>query len=195
MSPAPVGTESARIYFTRGTIFIFERKPSETFTLTAWRSSQTKRCQDGADRIGLGWSKKSTSPAVGVHSIKESVVTGPVLTPEEVAYLGGPCVSYPSHCVHHSVAKTYSSWSRLGTGAVDVLGRQLVYLWQPRVSRCYMYLSAGAAGKTIKMQCKSETPTLRPHPSVLLIPDPSCPPQKSNTVSWASPVFECLSQS
>jgi aryl-alcohol dehydrogenase-like predicted oxidoreductase len=52
-------------------------------------------------QIALAWVgqlEKATSPVVGVNSIKRlkvSIMTGIVLTPEEVAYLEAPSVSYP----------------------------------------------------------------------------------------------------
>lgn len=85
---ARVDTESAQMNSARG--IVFERlRPSST----AWRGSQTKRCQDGADRIGLRWWMSGHEPRREGHDWYR--------TPEEMACLEELYVSYP--CVHHIV--------------------------------------------------------------------------------------------
>ena len=91
----PLGTESVRRSATEGTPF--ERKLSETdkTIITRVEELATKKGVK-MGQIALAWvGQKVVSPIVGVNSIprlEESIVSGIVLTPEEVTYLEEPYV-------------------------------------------------------------------------------------------------------
>ncbi|KAG6379482.1 NADP-dependent oxidoreductase domain-containing protein [Boletus reticuloceps] len=94
----PLGTESVRLHSSRGTMF--EKKLSEgdkTIISRVEELANKKSVKMG--QIALAWAgQKVTSPIVGVNSIQrleESIVTGLVLTPEEVTYLEAPYLPKP----------------------------------------------------------------------------------------------------
>ena len=61
-------------------------------------------------QIALAWvGQKVTSPIVGVDSI-QSIVTGIVLTPEEVTYLKASCVSHPEVVIVAINIDRYQQW-------------------------------------------------------------------------------------
>ncbi|KAH7884109.1 NADP-dependent oxidoreductase domain-containing protein [Phlebopus sp. FC_14] len=91
----PIGTETARHTASKGTMF--ERKLSEADQTIITRVQELANSKGvKMSQIALAWvGQKVTSPVVGVNSVqrlKESIVTGVVLTPEEVAYLEEPYV-------------------------------------------------------------------------------------------------------
>lgn len=93
----PIGTESTRLNAAKGTIFEKQLSESDKMIITRVEELASKK-NVKMGQIALAWvGQKVASPIVGVNSIqrlKESIVTGIVLTPEEVAYLEEPYVSY-----------------------------------------------------------------------------------------------------
>lgn len=98
----PLGTESVRINAIKGTAF--EKKFSEADKTIINRVEElAKKKGVKMGHIALAWvGQKIASPIVGVNSIerlKESIVTGITLTPEEEAYLEEPyaCLAFLDH--------------------------------------------------------------------------------------------------
>ena len=91
----PIGTESIRLNFSKGSIY--EKKLSEVDQTIISRVEELAEKKGlKMSQIALAWiGQKVVSPVVGLNSIQrleESIVTGIVLTPEEVAYLEEPYV-------------------------------------------------------------------------------------------------------
>ena len=89
----PFGTETVRVNEAKGTVF--EKKPSEADKTIINRVEElAKKKGLKMSQIALAWvGQKVASPIVGVNSVerlKESIVTGITLTPEEVTYLEEP---------------------------------------------------------------------------------------------------------
>lgn len=89
----PLGTETARLGLTKGTVF--ERKPSEADRTVISRVEElAKKKGVKMAQIALAWiGQKVTSPIVGANSVerlKESIVTEITLAPEEITYLEEP---------------------------------------------------------------------------------------------------------
>ncbi|KAG2152536.1 NADP-dependent oxidoreductase domain-containing protein [Suillus bovinus] len=89
----PVGTETARLSSTKGTVFEIKATRTDAAIINRVEElSKKKNCK--MSQIALAWvASKVSSPIVGISSIQrlqESIIEGIELTPEEIKYLEEP---------------------------------------------------------------------------------------------------------